>query len=336
MTYSKFHLLGDTGNSILMAMIILPFWVWVILNRAFLRGMKLLGSALIGFQIVRPGLAAVFTGIAYYFGIVGPYQAIVFLSSALVVTIVINNYQINTALGSTKHTPRYEIKHWKATAKPLFLSTVLSALMSRADMVMVGSLLGMEEAARYAVAHRLAILLTFALDAVRTTLTPQISEYYHKKNSEILQKKMTQASQLIFFTTVPLAALLLFFPQVFLGLFGEGYKSAGNILIFLTIGQLINSLTGTVSPLLTMTAYQGIHARIIGVTLAIYLLLNFVLIKLFGAEGAAIATSIIIGVRNIWLVIVAKEKLNIITYMRPKDIFLRLHLKSLFGRKMGK
>lgn len=308
--------------AILLALLVLPFWTWVTLNISFQRGLKRVASALTGFYIIRPVLATVFTAAAYYYWRLTPAAVLVLLTCSLMIVALIEAYQIRKALGLHAHRlrPRYEAEKWNEVARPLLLSSILSTVMNRADLLLVGLLLDMKAAAVYAVASRLAFIPSLVLDAVRIVISPLISQYYNEKDFRALQGHLTEASQCIFLGTAPVVVPLLLFPQFFLGWFGDSYRSGATVLIFLALGQLINALAGTVQPLLGMTNHQRALVKITIITAIFYLLLSFPLIDKFGIEGAAAATALTMAVRNIWMVLYIKRRLNIITYMKFNSI----------------
>jgi len=303
-------------QAILLAMCVLPFWAWVLLNREFQRGLKILVPALVGFQILRPGLAMLFTALLYVFGIMNSASALACLGGALAVAIIIDTRRINKALGPAEGQIVYENDKWFGTAKPLIFSIIMYTIVMRADMLMVGAILGMEEAARYSVASRLSAFPDFILEAIRIVMAPLVAEHFHRNELSQLQQRVTRASQMVFLAVVPFAAAFICFPKFFLGIFGAAYQSADRILIYLIVGQCINALCGTVGVLMTMTNLQREHARIVSAGAVTMLVLGFVLIKTLGAEGAALAMAITMSLTNITMVIAVKRKLGIVSYMK--------------------
>jgi O-antigen/teichoic acid export membrane protein len=303
-------------KSILLAVCILPLWAWVLLNREFLRGLKLLVPALAGFQILRPALAMLFTVFVYYAGLINSASALACLGGALFVAIIFDTRRIKSVLGPSDGQYVFETDKWFHTANPLLFSMVMYTIVTRADMLMVGSLLGMEEAARYSVASRLASFPDFILEAIRVVMGPLIAERFHKNELAPMQQSVARASQMVFLAVAPFAVAFIFFPKFFLGFFGPAYESANMILIYLIVGQCVNAFSGTVGVLMTMTNLQREHARIVAVSALLTLALAYGLIKAVGAEGAALATAITMSLANIWMVIVVKRKLGIRSYIR--------------------
>lgn len=303
-------------QAVLLALCILPFWAWVLLNREFQRGMKLLVPAMFGFQVLRPVLALAFTALVYWAGAVNSVTALAGLGGALLVAIIVDTRRIKHMLGPSGGQRIYESDKWFHTAKPLLFSMLMYTIVTRADMLMVGSLLGMEEAARYSVASRLAAFPDFILDAIRIVMAPIIAESFHRQEMSNMQDRVTKASLMVFLAIVPFAVAFIGLPRFFLGFFGPAYQSANVILIYLIAGQMVNASSGTVGVLMTMTNLQRQHARIVTVSAILMLVLGYVLIKTIGAEGAALATASTMSLANIWMVIVVKKELGITSYVK--------------------
>ncbi|MDZ7362314.1 MAG: oligosaccharide flippase family protein [candidate division KSB1 bacterium] len=317
-------------KAVLLALGILPLWAWVLLHREFQRGLKLLVPALMGFQILRPALAMAFTALIFLIGPVNAVSALACLGGALAVAIILDTRRIKAVLGPPDGRLVYETDKWFHTAKPLLFSMFMYTIVTRADMLMVGSLLGMEEAARYSVASRLASFPDFILEAIRVVMAPLIAERFHKNELGQMQQRVTKASQMVFLAVAPFAIAFMSFPRFFLGLFGAPYQSADMILVLLIVGQCVNAFSGTVGVLMTMTNLQREHARIVSVSAVVMLALGYLLIKIIGAEGAALATAITMSLANVWMVIVVKKELGIMSYIRinrpvagPHDVFVR-------------
>ena len=98
-----------------------------------------------------------------------------------------------------------------------------------------------------------------------------------------------------------------------LSLWGLEFIDAYIILVILGLGQFINLSTGAVGLTLIMTGYEKTHGNISIVFMLINVILNFILIKSFGATGAAVATSTTIIFENITKMIYVKIKTNINT-----------------------
>lgn len=77
-----------------------------------------------------------------------------------------------------------------------------------------------------------------------------------------------------------------------MGLFGNEFLVGEVALIILSFGQFINAATGPVGNLLMMTGKQDVNRNIVIATTVITVILNAVLIPIYGIIGAAIVNVI--------------------------------------------
>ena len=95
---------------------------------------------------------------------------------------------------------------------------------------------------------------------------------------------------MIFWSSFPLVIVFFMFPDFLLGLFGEEFKVGVTAFIFLSCGRLISSFSGSVGNILQMTGNQNIYAIILLIGAILNVVLNLILIPLYGINGAAIAS----------------------------------------------
>jgi len=147
-----------------------------------------------------------------------------------------------------------------------------------------------EEVGIYNVAVRLSMITSFTLGAINSIAAPKFAEFWGKKDLEGLKRVAQQSTKLIFWTSAPVLILYLIFPGWFMGLFGEEFRKGTSALVFLTIGQFVNAISGSVGYILNMTNYQRIVYFISLYTLVLNICLNYLLILKYGIVGASIAT----------------------------------------------
>ena len=74
--------------------------------------------------------------------------------------------------------------------------------------------------------------------------------------------------------------------------FGEDFSNSLVSLNILLIANLITAFFGSINVLLNMTDSQSLVMKNIGISLLINIFLNFLLIPMYGIEGAAISSLI--------------------------------------------
>jgi O-antigen/teichoic acid export membrane protein len=104
-------------------------------------------------------------------------------------------------------------------------------------------------------------------------------------------------------------------------LFGPEYEPGKWAFLILVMPQLVIALVGDVGTILIMTGFQITWLILTGSAFLVCLILNLILIPLFGVEGAAIATA----VGYLWLVIGGLLKVRFSLSLWPYD---RRYLKG--------
>jgi O-antigen/teichoic acid export membrane protein len=98
---------------------------------------------------------------------------------------------------------------------------------------------------------------------------------------------------------LPVAGVMLVWPGELLSLFGADYEAGTFVLRALAVGQLINAATGPVGYALLMSGQERAFARITAGALALAIASHSVVIPLFGIEGAAVVSAVVIGTQNV-------------------------------------
>ena len=97
----------------------------------------------------------------------------------------------------------------------------------------------------------------------------------------------------------PLYLFLAGFSPVLMGVFGEGYDVATDVVLILSLTMLLATACGPVDSVLLMAGHSWLSLRNSTVALVVNVGLNVLLIPLYGISGAAIAWAVAILVRNV-------------------------------------
>ena len=205
----------------------------------------------------------------------------------------------------------YHSRKWFKSSLYLMFLGCMGMINSQTDVLMLGAMRGTKEVGIYVVANRIASLMIFILAATNTVLTPSIASLYSQSKIKDLQKLITQSSRSVLIVSLLVASVITVFNYWLLLLFGQEFIQGRNSLIILIIGQLVNALVGPVNLLLTMTGHERYTAISVGFGAASNIILNYILINLWGLEGAAAATCISMIVWNTISFILVIKKLKI-------------------------
>jgi O-antigen/teichoic acid export membrane protein len=197
------------------------------------------------------------------------------------------------------------------TIRPLAWIAGCHVVFGQADLIMVGLLCHADDAGVYSAAVRISSAVAMGLLVVNTVGSSLVAEEFALARRAELQRVATSMARGSLVLTVPAALAALVLGPWLLASFGEGFHTAYLSLAVLVIGQVVNSLCGSVGQLLAMTGHQRTSARVLGAFAALQIVLCLAMIPVWGLLGAAVATTIARIGWNLVLVFYARRELGI-------------------------
>lgn len=208
-----------------------------------------------------------------------------------------------------------ELSTWHAVALPLLVINVLAAVAMRADVIVVGLFRGSSAAGIYAVAARVALLSTFALDALNTIVAPTIAKLFYAEDHEAVQRLVRGAARVTFTASLAVTLVLEIAGTHSLTIFGPGFAGGMTALQILLVGQLVNASTGPVLGLMVTTGHQQFAAFAQFISTVLFIVSAIVFTHLWGIVGTAVAVSIARATINIWMVFAGQARLKIRSFI---------------------
>lgn len=280
---------------LLIALFLLPINSLSAIRVAALRGFHRVIIAQIPETLILPILFLSFIWCSVFLlgNQLSPHFSMILYVTAASISFVCGSYFLNRSIPPTvkNSTAFYQRDIWLKAALPMLAFSGFGAINSQVDTLMLGYLSDIGEVGLYTVANKGAMLVMFILSAVNISIAPLISSLYTKGDIEKLQKLITMSSRLIAAVSLPIASFFIFGGKWFLMIFGNEFIAASTILSILSISQMVNSLTGSVGQLLTMTGYERDAVKILCVSGLTNISLNLILIPTMNGEGAALATA---------------------------------------------
>ncbi|QCC51732.1 flippase [Halapricum salinum] len=231
-----------------------------------------------------------------------------FAVRALVISFILGNlvaaglafYRMSTRIGRpTLYHARSLIQYWKWSS----VSFVDGYLYNWADITILGYFVGPAVVAAYEIAWRIGSLAMIFTESIETALLPEISNLNMQKETDKIRGHISDGIFLSFFLVFPITAGAFSVGEDILTIiFGQEYVIAAIPLLILLLGKQIevidriykNVLSGIDKP-----RYRAIAALTSGVGNVV---LNIALIPLYGAVGAAVATSVAFTISTIIIV----------------------------------
>ena len=196
---------------------------------------------------------------------------------------------------------------------PVLISNSMLLLIQWIDIIILGYFETSNTVGIYSVVMKISLFSSVILFSINSIVASEFSRLYSLDKMVDLRVLIRKSSKIIFFITIPVLILIVYFSKSILGYFGYEFIMANKTLYILVAGQFINVLCGSVGYILMMTEKQNIFKNIMIFTTSVNIILNIVLIPKYGINGAAIASSISLILWNVISFSYIYRKYNIST-----------------------
>ena len=288
--------LSETFAGFCLAMILMPALSLRNIRRGAMRGLNNVARGLLPELLFDPLILIALTVVAYF--VLGdaltPLWVIGFYGVGSGITLLVVSRFLKQTLPNDffKAKPTYETWPWLKMAVPFMLLESVPIINSQVDVLMLGSYKGSAAVGLYVPVNRGAQLIAFILMAVGSSLAPVIASGFASGKMAELQKTITSSVRIVAGVGFLFAATLVVFNSFYLGLFGPEFLAGRNALYIFCAGNFVATSMGLSYAALNMTGLER-EAATIGWGATIFnVVLNAVLIPIWGVNGAALATSI--------------------------------------------
>lgn len=208
----------------------------------------------------------------------------------------------------------YPTKKLLKLSLPMMLSGTILFLLSWADIFMLGIMVSLKDVGIYSAAFKIASIGLIIILVFNVVIGPKIAELYNNNYMSKLKTTINKTTQLITFLTIPIFSIIIIFREEILKFFGNDFIQGESVLIILSTGVLINAISGNVDQILNMTNHQKIMKNITFFCLAENIILNYLLIPVYGINGAAWSSLITTASLNFISIYFIKKKLGFFTF----------------------
>jgi len=200
---------------------------------------------------------------------------------------------------------------WKSARPLLVMNLIERGIIPMAPLFLVGIWSSAEDAGIYGAAARLALLASFFLAAVNTSIAPKFAELYTKGDMATLARVARRFAVGITLATSPLFLVLFFAGDWVMSLFGPDFTRGGPTLAILAVGQLVATMFGSSAFLLMMSGHEKDIRTSSLIAVAVLALLLVILVPLYGLIGAAISASAAYSILFFWSAFMVGKRLSI-------------------------
>ena len=208
-----------------------------------------------------------------------------------------------------------------------------STFVGNIDVIMLGALLFNGEilAGKYKTAVYITALISIPLRPLFQIMYSLISTWWKENKTLDIQRMYKQSTKIGLLISGSLLTYLLINITWLSDHIFTNLSDAFYIILFCGIGQLVSAATGVNGTLISLSTYYKFTAYSVFVLALINLLLNYLLIPIYQAEGAAIATGFSLMLFNLSKMIYVKLKLNMSVMNRDFFILLLLMGSSIIS-----
>lgn len=277
--------------------------------------------------IIRPILLFVFMVIAWLLGFpMNGTTALILAVAATYLTtmgqLFFTKRHVNSVFPQSQ-APRSELRSWINVALPLFLVEGFFFLLINADVLMVGAMMSPEDVAVYFATVKTLALVHFVYFAVKAGVAQQFSSQISNPDKGPLRMLARRSVTWTFWPSLGMALVLLAAGPGLLALFGAEFALGYPLLFILTAGVVLRASIGPAETLLTMSGNHKTCAKIFAFALAINVILNAILIPMYGLYGAALATASATAFETLILFLTVRRKLGVsmsVLVPMPKEV----------------
>ncbi len=285
----------------------LPFFALMMIANGYTQGLKTLKYSALVELIVRPLIRLVVILALFLVGL--KLFAVVFGSIVSFLFAAVLAYYFGRKISpfDFRNTPpKLVTRELFVYSVPLVLARFMNVTISRSNTILVGFFKDSTSTGLFGAAIMLSPFISLSLISFGKIFAPVISELWEKGELIELKNTFKSVSKWILSLGYPVFLIIMLFAPSLLKVFGPDFVNAAPTLRLLAIGQIVNAAVGPAGFMLSMTGRQKLNmVNSIGLA-ALNIVLNIILIPRHGIAGAALATTIALGLLNIARVVEVK------------------------------
>ena len=206
----------------------------------------------------------------------------------------------------------YRTKDWFKAGLNLSVVSWVGLLNLHVIPIMLGLLGSNKDVAFFQAAAQLAFALSIITMVLNAVQAADFSKYYALKDSKKIQSLATKSSRICCAFSLCWLVIYFVFGERFIELIlGEQYEGLYPILMIISLANFINTTTGSLGVLMNSCHQEKEVYIALLLALTLGIIAGLIFIPPYGAMGGGIAMAASLASWNIFLIIRAKQKLNI-------------------------
>jgi O-antigen/teichoic acid export membrane protein len=194
-----------------------------------------------------------------------------------------------------------------------FLATAASTLIMKIDSIMVSSMISLEANAIYTIAFSMALVIELPRRAISQVVMPVVADHFAKNNLPEINVLYKQVSNRQLYVCILL----------FIGVWGnidaiysfipnrEVYMAGKSVVLLIGLGKLFDVAFSINGEILVFSRFYRFNLAMTIAMSGLIILLNYIMIPIYGIEGAAGASAIVMVLFNLVKYLFLKIRLGL-------------------------
>lgn len=182
----------------------------------------------------------------------------------------------------------------------IFGTNIINMINYQADILIIGYMLTASDVGYYSVAANFSKFFWIIPNAISTITYPATSEFWGTKNHTALQIMIDKSMKYSALLLLPMGLGMGFFAsEVITTIFRKDFNYSVLPMLILISGTVVFGIVKSIGGSVTAAGRPDLEMKVVGISAAINIILNVLLIPQFGIAGAAIATMVSLLVNSL-------------------------------------
>lgn len=248
--------------------------------------------------VVRPALLLLFTFVLfrYFPGVKAPILGLLLSHAAIVMIWLPFSFKLIPWASAVKWNFA-PVKKFFLFGAQIFIASLGGALLQYTDSLMLTYFKSVSDVGIYNAAIPISNLLLYLSSAISTVTLPMFSELLARRMHSHVKEALNLLYKYTVVVALPAAAVLFTFPDLIIRvIFGPEYEQASIALKILVFGALFSTVAQINFTYFSASGKPLLVTKLFAIAAIVNVVLNFILIPPYGIVGAAVATSLSLGV----------------------------------------
>ena len=218
------------------------------------------------------------------------------------------------------------------------LTSAGSILINNIDIIMLGYLIDFKEVAIYSVAFYIAVIIQIPQRNLSRIITPVLSESWQKRDTLKIESLYKKSSLILFFIGAFIFSAIWVNIEDMFSMMPKSdiYKQGKYVVLFIGISKVIDMAASINTEIISVSKYYVFNFISLVLLVVLAVITNSILIPLYEANGAAVATLISIALYNSVKMFYLYRKLNIHPFTAKEVLIIIAMLFFIFLPEMLK